>query len=35
MLTNIIYIILGILALTTIYIIVRTILFQRSHRAVE
>jgi carboxypeptidase PM20D1 len=34
MLTNIILIILGILILTTIYVVVRTILFQRSMRAV-
>ncbi len=35
MLTNVLIIILGILILTTIYIVVRTILFQRSMHAVE
>jgi carboxypeptidase PM20D1 len=35
MLTNILWIILGILLLTTIYIVVRTILFERSYGAVE
>ena len=35
MLTNILYIILGILILTTIYVVVRTIIFQRSMGAVE
>ena len=34
MLTKIILIILGILILTTIYVVVRTIIFQRSMRAV-
>jgi carboxypeptidase PM20D1 len=35
MLTNILYIILGILVATTIYMIVRTVLFERSLGAVE
>jgi carboxypeptidase PM20D1 len=35
MLTNILYIILGILILTTVYVAVRTILFQRSRGSVE
>ncbi len=35
MLTNILYIILGILILTTLYVVVRTILFQRSRGSVE
>ncbi len=35
MLTNILFIILGILVLTTIYVVVRTIIFQRSMGAVE
>jgi carboxypeptidase PM20D1 len=35
MLTTLLYIILGILAVTTAIVVVRTILFQRSQRAVE
>ncbi len=35
MLTTILYIILAILILTTLYVVVRTIIFQRSHGAVE
>jgi carboxypeptidase PM20D1 len=35
MLTNIFYIVLTILALTTIYVVVRTIIFERSRGAVE
>jgi carboxypeptidase PM20D1 len=35
MLTNILLIILGILILTTLYVVIRTIIFQRSMRSVE
>ena len=35
MLTNILYIILAILILTTLYVVVRTIIFERSHGSVE
>jgi len=35
MLLNVLYIILGILALTTIYVVVRTIIFERSQGKVE
>ncbi len=35
MLTNILYIVLALLILTTAYVVVRTILFQRSQGTVE
>ncbi len=35
MVTNVLLIILGILILTTVYVVIRTILFQRSMRAME